>query len=399
MLRSRSPLCVVMIASTLAHSAYASGPCETYQQTESGRITSDAIVEASGLAASHQHQGVLWTHNDSGDEARLFALSATGELLATLKLKGVTARDWESIASAPCDLESQRQCLYVADIGNNSEQRQDLIIHQVLEPATLGRAGAPLKLAAEALASAAVVYPFLGEAERPLRPDAEAMMIDRSSLEVWIATKEPSRARLLRAHLFTRPEEPIRYVGELPLALVTGGDLRPDGQVLALRQYFSLYEFALQGPEQNLPESWARTQRVLDEFQGEAIAYSADGTSLWTLAEGRDQPLHRFECAPPPEMPPGEEMGVMSSPDSGPDDAGRGDAGHDTTSLDPDRKMVDKRNESESSCGVILTPKRPGAPWAALLGLSLFGLARGERFQRFKRARGGREQGEAVASR
>ena len=27
-------------------------------------------------------------------------------------------------------------------------------------------------------------------------------------------------------------------------------------------------------------------------------------------------------------------------------------------------------------------PKRPGAPWAALLGLSLFGLARGARFKR-----------------
>ena len=36
------------------------------------------ITEASGLVASRAHAGVFWTHNDSGDAARLFAIGPGG---------------------------------------------------------------------------------------------------------------------------------------------------------------------------------------------------------------------------------------------------------------------------------------------------------------------------------
>lgn len=49
---------------------------------ESRRLQSDAISESSGLVASRTHDGVFWTHNDSGDAPRIFAIDRSGALLA-----------------------------------------------------------------------------------------------------------------------------------------------------------------------------------------------------------------------------------------------------------------------------------------------------------------------------
>ena len=45
-----------------------------------GTVMAPATREASGIVASRKNPGVLWVHNDSGDTARLFALSYTGKL-------------------------------------------------------------------------------------------------------------------------------------------------------------------------------------------------------------------------------------------------------------------------------------------------------------------------------
>ena len=47
-----------------------------------GKIESSEIKESSGLAASRCQTDVLWTHNDSGDDAFIFAINAKGEPLA-----------------------------------------------------------------------------------------------------------------------------------------------------------------------------------------------------------------------------------------------------------------------------------------------------------------------------
>lgn len=42
---------------------------------ETARLANQAIAESSGLACSRTTPGVFWTHNDSGDQARLFAFN------------------------------------------------------------------------------------------------------------------------------------------------------------------------------------------------------------------------------------------------------------------------------------------------------------------------------------
>ena len=52
------------------------------------------ITESSGLAASSR-SGIVFTHNDSGDSARFFAVDDAGRTRTTYALPDVQARDWE----------------------------------------------------------------------------------------------------------------------------------------------------------------------------------------------------------------------------------------------------------------------------------------------------------------
>ncbi|MEZ4425791.1 MAG: hypothetical protein R3E98_20520 [Gemmatimonadota bacterium] len=96
-----------------------------------------AVRESSGVAVSRTHPGVLWTHNDSGGDAELFAIDLAGEVLGRVELDGAGARDWEDIALGPCPAswEEPASCLYVADTGDNAGVRRDVTLYVLPEPA------------------------------------------------------------------------------------------------------------------------------------------------------------------------------------------------------------------------------------------------------------------------
>src|SRR5262245_57245123 len=60
------------------------------------------LAESSGLVVSRAQPGVYWSHNDSGDGPNLYAIDATGQLLATFNVADAEARDWEDMSSGPC---------------------------------------------------------------------------------------------------------------------------------------------------------------------------------------------------------------------------------------------------------------------------------------------------------
>jgi hypothetical protein len=97
-----------------------------------GTIATAGAVELSGLATSRTTAGVVWTHNDSGDGPRLFAVAGDGASLGIATLTGASATDWEDLATAPC---GDHQCLYVGDHGDNDLERDEIRIYEVDEPA------------------------------------------------------------------------------------------------------------------------------------------------------------------------------------------------------------------------------------------------------------------------
>ena len=106
------------------------------------------VTEASGLAASQLHPGVLYTHNDSGDLPRIYAINAAdGTVLATLEISPVKVGDWEDVAVGPCSggarghgLPNKRAtgpfCIYIADTGDSDPGPLNTI-YQVPELATI----------------------------------------------------------------------------------------------------------------------------------------------------------------------------------------------------------------------------------------------------------------------
>ncbi len=261
--------------------------------SDAGTVSASAVTEASGIAGSHRNPGVWWTHNDSGDSARFFALSGDAHLLATVEVDGATALDWEDIAVGPPATSSGGETVYLADIGDNRRSRPSITVYRVAEPA-VEFTSTP---ATEHVTADALTFTY------PDGPhDAEALMVDPRSGDLIIVTKDwtlTGHSQVFRAPAglaagsTTALQEAATL--ELPVGtLVTGADVSADGSAVALRSYsgISLYRRA-EGTD-----VWSAFAEppcagpAPIEKQGEAIAFAADGAAYATVSEGESPTLH-----------------------------------------------------------------------------------------------------------
>ena len=265
--------------------------CSDLRARVTGTVSSPEATELSGLALSHEQRGVLWTHNDSGDGARLFAVNARGRLLAEVAVAGAQAVDWEDVAVGPAP--GGRDAVYAADIGDNDAARPNVVVYRVAEPRLRG-AGRGITAAARPLA---LRYPDGAH-------DAEALLVSPSSGALFIVTKDFSgRARV---YVSARPERDGH-----PDAQARGPDRagrgrgghggghlgrRPDDRPAQL-----LPRVCLEAPPRG--ESIAAALRrkpcvaradLFDEGQGEALALTRDGGAFYTVPEGGQPPIRRY---------------------------------------------------------------------------------------------------------
>jgi hypothetical protein len=235
------------------------------------RIGDPRVVESSGLAASRRHAGVLWTHNDSDDAARLFAIGRDGRVLATLRLAGVPARDWEAVAVGRDD--RGQPALFAGDIGDNQGVWPSVTVYRVAEPARLRDAT------------------VRAERYRLRYPDgphnAEALLVDPRANRLYVATKGEAGGSLYQAPAALRDDRVnlLRRVRRVP-ALVTDGAFSPDGRLLVLRDYGAAHVYRASGGR-------LATVPLPLQPQGESIAFSADGGSLLAGSEGAGSEIWR----------------------------------------------------------------------------------------------------------
>jgi hypothetical protein len=101
-----------------------------------------ATLERSAAAVSAVAPDVVYTINDSGHDADLFAFDTTGAHRGRWTIRGARNRDWEALAVGVCGERGAARaasCVYVGDVGDNERQRTALEIYRIAEP--LGRAG------------------------------------------------------------------------------------------------------------------------------------------------------------------------------------------------------------------------------------------------------------------
>ena len=102
------------------------------------RIDDARITESSGLALSRAHPHTVWTVNDSGDSARVFAVDTRTGRTVGVHTFDAPVRDVEALAITP------QGRMLVADIGDNdrvARRRQGLLVRRAGPGQDLGRLG------------------------------------------------------------------------------------------------------------------------------------------------------------------------------------------------------------------------------------------------------------------
>lgn len=270
--RPRPPVAAFVLAATCAVALGTAVPARSAAGPSAAfTITDPRITESSGLAAGHRHPGVYWTHNDSGGGPHVYAIdAATGRTVATLTLRGATARDCEAISIGP-DGD-----IYLGDIGDNLGGTWPHVwIYRFPEPRVLRDR------------SVTVTRYTVRYADGPR--DAEALMVDPVTGRVYIASKDPSGGGLYQgpAHLSPSGTNVFRRIADV--SWVTDGAFSPDGGRLLLRGYFSATDYRWHdGRPTEIGPVDLPFQR-----QGESVTYTPDGRALMVGSEGADSQVWR----------------------------------------------------------------------------------------------------------
>ncbi len=127
------PLGTTVVAATPnTTTAATAATCRQYRPEVRGKLPA-ALTELSGWALSKRHANVLWGHNDSGDGARLIAVSAVdGSLVGEVDVTGSPSADWEDVATY-ADKQGQ-SWIVVADVGDNAARRRSVSLVLIPEP-------------------------------------------------------------------------------------------------------------------------------------------------------------------------------------------------------------------------------------------------------------------------
>jgi hypothetical protein len=247
--------------------------------TSSARVSVlPGVAEASGAALGRRTPGVIWSHADSGQPV-LFAIDSSGIIKGRVAVTGARVLDWEDLTSGRC---GERDCLFIADIGDNRAARPSVTIYRVPEP--------PVDARTTERADAI-------ELEYPDGPhDAEALFATAGG-QLFLITKDTAaKTTLYRVPHDGSGAAPTRLeaVARLPVAFVTGASA--NGEWIAIRTNHELFFYRQRDLISGTGSPVRVDLRMLREPQGEGVALRSDGT-VYLVGEGRaDGTFATLQC-------------------------------------------------------------------------------------------------------
>lgn len=280
---------------------------------------SPRLTESSGVAVSRAHPDVVWTHNDSGDGPYLYATDLHGTDRGWLLVSGAQAIDWEDMALGPCPVPILLQprprrvyattCVFLGDTGDNIEGRPFVTLYAISEPQPPESPGDTLGVT-RAAAVLRVRYPDGSH-------DVEAIYVSPRDTAVYFVSKGAKRGSAIRLYRVDRGSWSNRdtssdvAVATLVQTLdirpsneagrvITGGAVRPDGRIVALRTYNEIYLF-YPGVRGRLLPARERPCNITGlDAGGEAIDFLSDTTLVLTseASGSRRGTIHTVTCRP-----------------------------------------------------------------------------------------------------
>ncbi|GAA4792301.1 hypothetical protein GCM10023231_20410 [Olivibacter ginsenosidimutans] len=248
--------------------------------TDKGHLRYSAIDEASGLESALNNPHCFWTHNDSGDKARIFLLDSTANCRATYYLAGIHAYDWEDIASMQ---EDHKNYLLVGDVGDNLGNRPVVYIHRFEEP-TVTESKTPQT---DTIPRKAVKTYTLRYVDGPR--DAEAFFFDPIAKKLVVINKRELQVGVYMASLPKNPTDTIVLKREMsiPYTFITSATISADGTEVLIKNLLNVYYWKRK-PGESLLTMFHRQGISLPyvvEPQGEAITFARDGSGYFTISE------------------------------------------------------------------------------------------------------------------
>jgi len=173
-----------------------SGKKEAWAKIEEEYQLSKKLDEISGLELLND--STLIAFNDGGNKSEIYLLSLKGEILREVNILDTKNHDWEDIAI-------DDEYVYLGDIGNNDNSRDNLSIVRIKISDILIR---------EEVEAETIKFSYKEQKEFPpkndsLFYDAEGMTVYNDS--IWIFTKDRSKPFQGVSHVYKIPTTPGKY--------------------------------------------------------------------------------------------------------------------------------------------------------------------------------------------
>lgn len=251
-----------------------------------GRLDFDPIAESSGIVLSPSAGDFFWTHNDSGDRARIFAVRGDGSVIIPTWWRGAEGPypgvlledaaniDWEDIAAAPDGT------LYIGAFGNNGNARRDLAVYVLPEPHPQYVWRTRVARRIDFRLSDQDAFP---PAQRSF--DLEALAWWDGWLYLLSKHRDDTDTKLYRLDPLAAEPTVAEYLGRFPIGgMVTAADIDARGR-MAVLTYNRAWLFT---PPAGTADWFAGDARSVEIEAGQCEAIAFDGDRLVITNEGRD---------------------------------------------------------------------------------------------------------------
>lgn len=277
---------------------------------------SDELKEASGIAISRLNKDILYHVNDSGDGAYFYLSDRKGKVFQKVEIDNFKAWDVEDLSSGPCF--ENKNCLFIADIGDNPQFREQIEVIVVEEQQNF-----PAKI--KALKHLKIKYPDQAhnaeafsqhpngdlyivtkeETKKLWQPTLQAAKIFRIRKKDWENYSEQKKDFLIPEKVASIDIPQINANETKWAKIVTSFDIRPDGKAFVILNYLNAIEFFYDLSIEHIPdlqkiraEQKIKVHKITQQNQMEAVCYDHIPDKILYTSEKRDRvmgQLHLFD--------------------------------------------------------------------------------------------------------